>query len=619
MLKLSLTSWPLLLVLVCSAHVDLHGREHDAVVDLLSKNISISGGKLIEKNLIEITINNRRGETHTWFYINYSKKEKIKNINAWIECPNGQVVRKLSAKEITTSSAVSDFSLYEDDFIKYFTLRHNTYPYKIHFEYTRETSDFIHIADWTPIYNIKIPTQQAELTVDLPEDFEVQIFEQFVEKPAATNTSERVMYSWNSGYKSLIEYELYAPHLSTLIPKVTIVPKNFRYGIPGSFESWQTFGEWQTKLLSGLHDLPPHEKMQINAILKNTSSQTETVELIYKYLQKNTRYINVSIGIGGLKPYPASYVSQNKYGDCKALTNYMVALLAYAGIKGYYTIVQADDEIEPLIRDFPSMQANHVICFIPLENDTLWLECTKKSVPANYLGTFTQGRYAFVVDGAGSKFVQTPALTEPEVRNISVYTYHLSTLSACTVEIQKCLRGSGYELFLELSKEFNKQKQEEYIRENISSADFELLSWEIGQSNTRLPEINLNIDMKISGVLQKFNSEYIVKPLPLPLPKFETLAKRKLDLVFNYPVSMADTLRYISSNNLSFSIVPGPVSIETKYGSYKTIVTETGNLLEISRSLVIHAGHYPVEEYKAFYAFIQDIRDAENKNVIVLK
>lgn len=49
----------------------------------------------------------------------------------------------------------------------------------------------------------------------------------------------------------------------------------------------------------------------------------------------------MQLGIGGFQPFEADFVDRVKYGDCKALTNYTMALLKATGINSFYTVVGA--------------------------------------------------------------------------------------------------------------------------------------------------------------------------------------------------------------------------------------------------------------------------------------
>lgn len=607
------------IILFCFTINNGYPQQFDAVVSNTNTTITVNKDKVVEEYSIDVTINNRRGENNSKFEINYNKSEKIKNIKAWIEDEFGNIVRKLSNNEIITVSAVSDFSLYEDDFIKYFNLRHNTYPYKIHMEYTREYDQFLYLADWSPVYNSDIPTLKASLTLDTPIEYTYKVSERNIEQPIYSSSLERKSYTWNSHYLKPFDYEVFCPPQEILIPKVYIVPNQFTFGITGSFDSWESYGDWQARLMEGLQEIPLSEKMQVDKILKSSNDVKQRILSLYQYLQNNTRYINVTIDIGGMRPYPASYVSHNKYGDCKALSNYMLSLLKYAGIKAYYAKVYAGDEIIPINKNFPSQQFNHVILFIPLETDTIWLDCTNKYIPVNYLGTFSQGRDAFIIDSNNSRFVTTPFLKENDVRTVSNFSFHLNNTSLIRSEIKKELRGNNFELYQRFSKEINTNYQEQIIREMIESPDFELTEWSLTKPNIDSAIIILDLKLEIGGMIKKYGNDYIVKSPKLELPKFEPVAKRKLDVIINYPISTIDTIRYYYPQNLEISHIPQPTLLETKYGKYITEYNHRDRIVELVRKIIIYPGHYKLSEYTDFYSFIQKINTFENQNLILFK
>ena len=70
----------------------------------------------------------------------------------------------------------------------------------------------------------------------------------------------------------------------------------------------------------------PELKAEV-ASLNLSGSVSDKVKKIYQYMQNKTRYVNVSIGIGGWMPMSPEEVRKKGYGDCKGLTNYMKTML----------------------------------------------------------------------------------------------------------------------------------------------------------------------------------------------------------------------------------------------------------------------------------------------------
>ena len=99
-------------------------------------------------------------------------------------------------------------------------------------------------------------------------------------------------------------------------------------------------------------------------MVKDVDNPIEKAKLVYEFVQNKTRYINVSIGIGGWQPIAANQVDKVGYGDFKGLTNYTKALLAAVGITSYYTLVYAKQK-RNIDKDFETFQGNHAILNIP--------------------------------------------------------------------------------------------------------------------------------------------------------------------------------------------------------------------------------------------------------------
>lgn len=139
-------------------------------------------------------------------------------------------------------------------------------------------------------------------------------------------------------------------------------------------------------------------------MVKDAKSDEEKVQILYKHLQNKVRYIGVQLGIGGLSPFPNSYVESKSYGDCKALSNYMIGMLDAVNIKSYHTILFAGNPID-IDEQMMYQQGNHMFVYVPLNGKDIWLEATSQTAPYNYLGDFAGNRKVLIVDEKGGKII----------------------------------------------------------------------------------------------------------------------------------------------------------------------------------------------------------------------
>jgi len=570
----------------------------------------ISGNKRIRTDTVVIQINSRMGDSDANIAIPYTKKDKITIGDAWIEDMTGNVVRRLKANEIKTRSAISGYSLYEDNFIKTFQLKHNTYPYKIVFSYQIIFSDFLTLFSWNPQYGRQQNIKQFKFTVEVPQNYPIKYRQKAVDEPQINKGEKFVQYVWTGNYKSPKKET--AADESEKLPEIEALPLTFKYGIKGSWESWTSFGDWVAALNRNMDVLPPEEKQNIDRMLSGVTDNKEKARILYKYLQKYTRYVNVKIDLGGLKTYPASYVSLNKYGDCKALCNYMKAMLAYAGIPAYYTLIYGGEYPETIDKSFPRNAFNHIIVTVPFENDTVFLECTSKNIPFGYLGTFTQNRDALMIIQGGSRLIQTPALTPEDVLCRRTIQVDESNLAA----IEMVCRGSDYEALTSLNREADKNQTDKYVRSYLlSDISSSVFSWELLESGDDKPEITLKATAGLQNSIKKYGNNWALPNFPYELPGFEPVDKRTENVRIYYPIFWQDSIYYYLGNK-SISRFPDPVVIQTKYGYYTMNYKLTDdNQVLITKELLIRSGIWTLDEYSDFYNFIASIKTAEKKNI----
>jgi hypothetical protein len=392
--------------------------------------------------------------------------------------------------------------------------------------------------------------------------------------------------------------------------------------LSGSSESWESYGQWHSKLNEGLYELPNFEKDNVDQLLEGVDNEIEKARILYHYMQDNTRYVNVAIDIGGLKPYPASYVCENKYGDCKALTVYMKALLKYAGIESYYTIIYAGKNYVRINEEIPSQQFNHVILQVLAEGDTLWLENTSSYLPFNYLGTFTQGRKALMVDGDRSKIVETPKMRLTDVSTKNNYRFELDVTGQGTLTILKNLKGDDAENHKYYLNQGDKLKHEEYLKQSLIFKHYKIKDWNVSQSNRDNDNVLVRIDLDIERYVRKLSNMLIIQPFSsISLQNFELEKpnERLTPLRINYPINELDSIVYKISDSESYlTELPKSGKIESEFGSYEETYKEIGEEIIFIRSVIIKAGEYRGKEYNSFYEFIKTINQMQKQSAIIL-
>lgn len=593
------------------------GQTFDAVLLNQQTDIKIIGTKLIKNHVVAVQINNRAGEKYTEIDIPYSKLTQVSKVQASITDLAGVTIKKLKISEIKERSAISNISLYEDNMIKEFTLKHNVYPYILSYSYEESETQFLYIDYWSPVLSRKIPTLKAALTLTVPINYKIKFATGKIISTEKDTLDNSLTYKWSTSYGGISDNEIYSPDADTYYPKVKIVPLDFYFEEKGSFDSWISYGNWQYNININLLYLPDNEKAKISSLIDGVSDRREKVMILYHYLQDATRYINVSVETGGMVPYPASYVAENKYGDCKALSNYFVAVLKYAGIDSYYTKVNAGEEITAIDKSFPSQQANHIIVCVPFDKDTIWLDCTSDG-PFNHLGTFTQRRDAYIIDKDNSHFVLTPRLKPADVEERRVIMGEYKEGSAAKVDFKTLMKGSVFEQLSHISREYNKDDQTLIIRNNFIENGFELLDFELLPAHRDSLFINLNYHTETNRLYQHYGADLVVRTVTFDLPKFKKPAERKFPVQIDYPICKTDSQIFIIPDGYSIPANIKEDSVESEYGKYALKMIADDQKLIAIKSFVLYDGKCTLEHYPAFYSFIKKVNDKEKDALFLL-
>ncbi|MXV52087.1 DUF3857 domain-containing protein [Pedobacter sp. HMF7647] len=571
-----------------------------------------------------ITVFNNNGDVHAAIDIYYTRNREARiNLKGVIYNEFGMPVSKFSDKNLTDESAISDGSLYEDSRVKRFKPAIASYPYTIEYEYEQTFNQSLLLPYWKPIETTGVSVQSARFELKTFPGFSYRLKElNYAGKAISDSTKDFKSTVWTMHDAPSYRSELYSPHPETFLTSVRITPDKFSYqGVDGSFANWKEFGTWvNEKLLKGRTELPPETIASIKELVSQLPDEKSKAKKIYEYMQQKSRYISVQIGIGGFQPAKAFEVDKLSYGDCKALVNYTQALLNVAGIKSYYCIVQAGSFKRNAPADFATMQfGNHIILCLPFERDTTWLECTSKDIPFGFLSDFTDDRTVIACTESGGKIMHTPYYSPLKNKQIRKANFRIDSLGNADVTMETSFSGTQYEnhdALLRLTQtEMIKKFREFYEINNIESAK---ISFTQNKSANPTAVETAEFTAYNYGVINGGR---------LYIPLNEVNSSRTINELRNRTFPVYINRGYTDVDELTFKL-PGDYKIESlpenkvikqPFGEFSVTIKKDEKSVTYTRSLILKEGNYPAEAYQQLVDFYQEIKEADNSKLVLIK
>jgi hypothetical protein len=282
-----------------------------------------------EKEHKIVTILNEKGKSHAEPYFPYDKFNSIEDIEANFYDAAGKLVRKLKKKDIKDVKPYQEFV--EDSRYKQIEFPHLPYPYTVEYIVETRSKQTMFYPQWMPQTDNNDAVENATLTVTMPEGVALRYKEMNlshkVEKSGNT-------YKWYLTKVKAFQNESFTPAMTRYLPRVILAPKDFEIGgFKGKMDSWEALGLFQNQLNKDRQILTPAVKEKILKMVADCKDDNCKIEKLYEHLQNTTRYFSIQLGIGGWQPISATDVEKAKYGDCKGLSNYMIAMLEVVGIK----------------------------------------------------------------------------------------------------------------------------------------------------------------------------------------------------------------------------------------------------------------------------------------------
>lgn len=628
----------LLIVALCfSGMVPLSAQEKNFAVTPLLSALYQSSDAVIRSEETRFTVESNRyarlevrkvltvftpnGRKYSAVGVPYDNLRRLTAFSGRLFDAAGKEIRTLNTSDTKDFSNISDFSLYEDSRARTAELYHDTYPYTAEFVYTLEFNGYINFPSWSP-QEKNIPVESAELIVVLPEKMPLRYQQKnLTDKPQIEIKDGKQRYTWKLTLLPAFKPEPFGPPASEQAMSVELAPTEFEIeNSAGTLSSWQSFGDWFRRLWVGRNTLPPNTLADVQRLTAGLSD-TDKIKTLYEYLQSKTRYVSVQLGIGGWQPFDATYVCERGYGDCKALTNCMMSLLSASGITSYPALIASGDDESAIDETFPNNQFNHVILFVPLAKDTLWLECTSQSLPLGYVHSGIEDRFALVLLPTGGKLIRTPASSALQNTRLRKARVSLTAIGAGSCQVETVYSGHQQDDIRGQVSEASPEKQQDWLRASLPLSSFEIQAADFSDFPKKRLTLTFPFSLSLNSYATATGNRLFLRLFLLKdkLPALPESPSRKYPLTLSYPYCDIDSVAYRVPTGLKVESLPQPVSIESPFGRYRASVAVEADTIRYVRLLEQTTRTVPAIRYNEYRDFLKKVSQADNATLVLVR
>ncbi|MGV0926246.1 DUF3857 domain-containing protein [Empedobacter sp. ULE_I145] len=571
---------------------------------------------------VVVTVLTKAGDNYVGAQANYDANTKIDLFEATLYDANGKEIKKFKTKDFGDQSYVTGGQMYTDDRIKYLNYTPTNYPYTIHYKIVTTNKNTLWIPRWSPIRAANLSIEKSSYqfvnktssTIRLKEDnfkgFDI----------AKTGDNNNLSYSLNNVLAFNEEDQMVGSQ--KIFPRAILASNQINIdGVKGNFDNWNDYGKWTfDNLIRTKLDFTPAQKSVFQNMVKDAKSDEEKVQILYKHLQNKVRYIGVQLGIGGLSPFPNSYVESKSYGDCKALSNYMIGMLDAVNIKSYHTILFAGNPID-IDEQMMYQQGNHMIVYIPLNGKDIWLEATSQTAPYNYLGDFAGNRKVLIVDEKGGKIIPSQQF---KTEDNQLFVNGNATLLAdgtLNFDFSETSKGLIYENFAR----FNQLSEKDLdVRLKNRFSYLQGISFKKKEFNNDWKNAVFTSNFEFSAPnYAKIQGNNIILNI-IPVNKEETSVKKMKDRKFDFNIETG----YVDEVSYTLTLPSGyklpqkfdAIIVKSAFGEYQLEINpKENNAFEIKRIYKQFSGTFSKEKYNEYVEFRRQISGYDNTKLLLEK
>jgi uncharacterized protein DUF3857/transglutaminase superfamily protein len=574
------------------------------------------------------------GREHGVVAVYFDQEARLTWLKGW--CIPGQGQEYEVKEKDAVETGITLDTLYQDTRYKILKIPAAEPGNVVGYEYVKKGRHFILQDTWW--FQDEIPLRHGRYTLQLPAGWE---FTSFWSNYPAQQPREAGQHEWVWEVENVpaVVREPGMPPWHAVAGRLAVM---FFSKDPGqrskSAASWSDVGLWYASLTAESRQPTPEIKQKVAELTASARSQADKIRALCSFLQREVRYVEIKIGIGGFQPHPASSVFASRYGDCKDKATLLSTMLKEINIESFYVLIHTERGV--LLPKFSSpLSFNHAILAIhlpagvpteafyaaidhPKWGKLLFFDPTDPFTPLGYLPTSLQDNYGLLVTGEGGELVKLPLLPPTVNRLLRVGKLSLSPTGTLSGDVQEIRWGapavSSRAEFLHANSAGRRKILENFLGQSL--AGFVLTGGQILNLEKYDESLVLNYNFVAENYAKTAGNLLLVRPRVLgeKSQNLEESKPRKYSVEFPMATLETDQFEIALPPGYVVDELPSPVKVEFPFGEYRSQLEASGNTLRYQRTYEIKGVEVPAQHLDELKIFFRQI-SADERSTAVLR
>ncbi len=407
--------------------------------------------------------------------------------------------------------------------------------------------------------------------------------------------------------------------------------------LPTGDQRWAEIGNWYDTLAAPRTEAPLEINLKAKEVAGAATDFKSKIQSVAGFMQREIRYVGIEVGIGGFQPHSAADVFKYRYGDCKDKATLLISMLNAVGVRATWVMVDTHrGYVDPAL---PSRDGNHMIAAIEMPSGYsdpdlravvtahtgrryLIFDPTDTYTPIGLIRPELQGSYGVLVAGKDSQIIELPILAPDASTMDRAASFSLDadgTLKGKVIETRSGETASHYRYLYNAETE---KEQREYMEHRLQRdlASFTLDSASAQNTHDMSKNVVVNFSLTANRYAKPAGDLLLVRPRVIG-----TNAERYNDKPRKYPIDLGETGTWRDSIDVALPAgyviddMPGPVSVDVGFASYKSEVKAGDGVLHYSREYQVKELDLGPDKYPDVRKLMGAIASDENNSAVLKK